>query len=170
VQAIYISGNVRAPFEEYMSAPKQRANMDWSRQRFYPRPDYLSSSRKRLAPQLLYKGAILSAWRKKMAVAVDSSFFTTLPQMEEIDRHSAEIAWLIYGTQYNDKENRYHLRLAKTVYTGFQAALNKIITAEPGDQNEFLQLLQTRLDAQRGSENTSRSFPQISELHEWEED
>ncbi|MBX5458709.1 MAG: hypothetical protein IRZ31_17590, partial [Thermogemmatispora sp.] len=31
VQAVYISGNVRAPFEQYMTAPRQRANMDWSR-------------------------------------------------------------------------------------------------------------------------------------------
>ena len=34
-------------------------NMDWSSQHNYPNPDYLSSSRKRLAPQLIYKGGIL---------------------------------------------------------------------------------------------------------------
>ena len=50
VQAVYISGNVRNPFEQYMQAPANRANMDWTEQPNYPRPDYLSSSRKRLAP------------------------------------------------------------------------------------------------------------------------
>lgn len=65
VQAVYISGNVRNPFEHYMEAPEQRASMDWTAQPNYPRPDFLSSSRKRLAPQLLFKGGILHAWKKK---------------------------------------------------------------------------------------------------------
>ncbi|GIK11191.1 MAG: hypothetical protein BroJett001_32570 [Chloroflexota bacterium] len=30
VQAVYISGNVRNPFEHYMEDPKGRANMDWT--------------------------------------------------------------------------------------------------------------------------------------------
>lgn len=66
VQAVYISGNVREPFECYMKNPKVRAKMDWSTQPNYPRPDYLSSSRKRLAPQLLFKGGILHSWGKKL--------------------------------------------------------------------------------------------------------
>ena len=50
IQAVYISGNVRAPFEHFMKDPRGRASMDWSKEPNYPRPDYLSSSRKRLAP------------------------------------------------------------------------------------------------------------------------
>ena len=60
IQAVYISGNIRSPFEYYMGSPKKRANMDWTEEPNYPRPDYLSSSRKRLAPQLLFKGGILN--------------------------------------------------------------------------------------------------------------
>ena len=69
VQAVYISGNVREPFEYFMKDPKVRASMDWSKEPNYPRPDYLSSSRKRLAPQLLFKGGILHSWQKKVVVA-----------------------------------------------------------------------------------------------------
>ncbi|MBX5457626.1 MAG: hypothetical protein IRZ31_12045, partial [Thermogemmatispora sp.] len=170
VQAVYISGNVRAPFEQYMTAPRQRANMDWSRQRFYPRPDYLSSSRKRLAPQLLYKGAILSAWGKKMAVAVDGNFFATLPPMEATAPEYAEIAWLIYDLQHREQENRYYLTHTRTVYTAFQTALTKIITAEPGYPDDFLQLLQSRLDSKRRNGGQQKSLFEISEPHEWEED
>ena len=65
IQAVYISGNVRDPFEYYMKNPIAHAQMDWSNQPNYPRPDYLSSSRKRLAPQLLFKGGILHSWGKK---------------------------------------------------------------------------------------------------------
>lgn len=60
VQAVYISGNVRNPFEHYMEDPPKRAKMDWSKHPHYPGPDYLSSSRKRLAPQLLFKGGIFN--------------------------------------------------------------------------------------------------------------
>lgn len=74
IQAVYISGNVRDPFEYYMNNPKAHAQMDWSVQPNYPRPDYLSSSRKRLAPQLLFKGGILHSWRKKTVVALNKSF------------------------------------------------------------------------------------------------
>ncbi len=56
VQAVYISGNIRRPFEHYMENPKAHENMNWRGEPYFPRPDYLSSSRKRLAPQLLYKG------------------------------------------------------------------------------------------------------------------
>ena len=77
VQAVYISGNVRRAFERYMEDPISRYNMDWSGERNYPRPDYLSSSRKRLAPQLIYKGGILHSWGKKQAVAIHRGFYNT---------------------------------------------------------------------------------------------
>lgn len=48
IQAVYISGNVRDPFAYFMKDPKARASMDWSKEPNYPRPDYLSSSRKGL--------------------------------------------------------------------------------------------------------------------------
>lgn len=79
-----------------MEDPKTNAAMDWTNQPNYPRPDYLSSSRKRLAPQLLFKGGILHSWRKKMAVALNKSFFDTLPSMNTVAKSDAEIAWLIY--------------------------------------------------------------------------
>ena len=72
VQAVYISGNVRDPFARYMSDCAAHQDMDWRNEPNYPRPDFLSSSRKRLAPQLMFKGGILNAWGKKMAVALDS--------------------------------------------------------------------------------------------------
>jgi len=65
IQSVYISGNVREPFEYYMEEPIARVQMDWSNEPNYPRPDYLSSSRKRLVPQLLFKGGILHSWKKK---------------------------------------------------------------------------------------------------------
>lgn len=146
VQAVYISGNIRKAFEYYMEDPINHAAMDWTRQRFYPHPDYLSSSRKRLAPQLIYKGGILHAWGRKQAVAVDSSFFRSLPAMEEIDKSEAEMVWLVYDLQLDEQQNRYKLVRTKTVYTGFTTALDKITKAESGDVQTFIEHLQERLD------------------------
>ena len=76
VQAVYISDNVREPFEYFMNDPKTNQSMDWSDQPRYPRPDYLSSSRKRLAPQLLFKGGILNAWGKNLRLHCTRHFLT----------------------------------------------------------------------------------------------
>ena len=125
VQAVYISGNIRQPFERYMQDPNKLEAFDWSNQRFYPRPDYLSSSRKRLAPQLIYKGGILQSWGKKQAIALHSDFFETLPSLIEVSPEVADVAWLIYDLILDSGQQRYHLTLSKTVYTLFKPALKK---------------------------------------------
>jgi len=145
VQAVYISGNIRRVFEVYLEDPINRHTMDWRGQRNYPRPDYLSSSRKRLAPQLIYKGGILNAWGKKQAVALNRSFFDSLPELPEVEPKEAEIAWLIYDLVRDDQQ--YQLQRHTTRYTRFEAAMNRIATPRPGNMDTFFAQLQTRLDA-----------------------
>lgn len=148
VQGVYISGNVRDPFEYYMKEPKSRAKMDWSNQPNYPRPDYLSSSRKRLAPQLSFKGGIFHSWRKKSAVALNKSFFETLPRLTKIQKGKADIAWLIYDLKrimVNGQE-KYRLTKIDEVFTEFEPALISITNPIPGKIGDFINLLQERLD------------------------
>lgn len=149
VQAVYISGNVRSAFAYYMEKPQERAAMDWTGRKLYPRPDYLSSSRKRLAPQLLFKGSILRAWGKKQAVVVDAQFFATLPVMDEVAPEVAELAWLVYDLRHDAGSNRYQQTLVRVVYTNFKPALDRLTLAEPGDQGEFVSVLQAKLDEKR---------------------
>jgi len=146
IQAVYISGNIRRPFDYYMEAPESRADMDWTKQTNYPRPDYLSSSRKRLAPQLLYKGSILKAWDKKIAVALDRGFFKTLPTLRETDKQSADVAWLIYDLTLDTTQNRYLLTRQTTVYTTFSESLDQITRPDVGDPEDFLKHLQEKLN------------------------
>lgn len=150
IQAVYISGNVRDPFEYYMKNPKAHAQMDWSTQPNYPRPDYLSSSRKRLAPQLLFKGGILHSWRKKTAVALNKSFFETLPPLKTVSKSKADISWLIYDLQLvkEDEQERFTLTKIDEVFTEFEPALVSITTSLPGNIDEFINLLQEKLDEQ----------------------
>ena len=150
IQAVYISGNVRDPFEYYMKNPKAHAQMDWSTQSNYPRPDYLSSSRKRLAPQLLFKGGILHSWRKRTAVALNKSFFETLPPLKTVSKSKADISWLIYELQLvkEDGQERFTLTKIDEVFTEFEPALAAITTSSSGNIDDFMNLLQEKLDEQ----------------------
>lgn len=152
IQAVYISGNVPDPFEYFMKDPKGCASMDWSIEPNYPRPDYLSSSRKRLAPQLLFKGGILHSWQKKIAVALNKSFFATLPKLKTVPKAKADIAWFIYDLELvkekGRESGRYSLKKVDEVYTEFEPALLSITTASPGKVEDFIKLLQEKLDEQ----------------------
>ena len=145
VQAVYISGNIRNAFEHYMKDPRTHHDMTWEGPN-YPRPDYLSSSRKRLAPQLIYKGGILNKWGKKLAVVVDKNFFSTLPPLPGTSPDKADIAWLIYDLAFEPSQNRYNLTSDQAVYTAFTPALETITTTEAGPVEEFVEHLQQKID------------------------
>jgi hypothetical protein len=159
VQAVYISGNVRHPFARYMESPAKNATMDWTVEENYPRPDYLSSSRKRLAPQLIFKGGIINAWGKKTAVALNKGFFRTLPKLPEVTKAEADIAWLIYDLKQPTKDgSNYEMFLDRTVYTRFEPALNQITKSRPGNVQDFLRLLQTKVDEKLETPPTNRTL------------
>jgi len=149
VQGVYISGNLRNPFQEYMKAPT--ADFEWSGRNF-PHPDYLSSSRKRLIPQMLYKGGIFKAWNKKQCVAMQKSFFDTLPALPQVTKEEADIAWFLYELEYSEQDQRNHLVLVDTIYTEFHAALQQVIYTKPGDMSDFMALLQGKLDERISNE------------------
>ncbi len=146
VQSVYISGNISVPFKHYMESPELHFDMDWRGQANYPRPDYLSSSRKRLAPQLIYKGGILNSWGRKMGVALHRGFYDTLPSLTPVDYTDADIAWFVYDLVHEEATKRYRLATAFTVYTKFEASLLAITRSESGDENRFLRQLQKKLD------------------------
>lgn len=162
IQAVYISGNVREPFEYYMKDPKGRASMEWSKEPNYPRPDYLSSSRKRLAPQLLFKGGILHNWKKKIAVALNKSFFATLPSLKSVPKSDADIAWLIYDLELiregGQEPGRYALKKVDEIFTEFEPALLSITTPLPGKVEDFIKLLQEKLDEQLETPPTNKTI------------
>ena len=161
VQSVYISGNVRRPFEHYIEDPANRIYMDWAKLgKYYPRPDFLSSSRKRLVPQLLYKGGILNAWGKKQAIALQRSFFETLPRLPQVSPEHAEIAWLLYDLKPGALG--YELVLSETVYTEFNPAMSRITVPQVGEIDVFVALLQGKLDQiQPGNEQDTTTLTDI---------
>jgi hypothetical protein len=144
VQGVYISGNLRNPFDSFITNPI--TNFTWPAGLNYPKPDYLSSSRKRLIPQMIYKGGIFQNWNKKQSVALQKSFFDTLPDLPTVSKEKADIAWFLYDLVFNPANQQYNLTLIETVYTEFEPALLKVTTPEPGNIEEFINILQNRLD------------------------
>ncbi len=162
VQAVYISGNLRNPFEGYIKKPSR--NFKWRTGFNYPNPDFLSSSRKRLLPQILYKGGVFKAWGKRQAVALQKSFFDTLPRLPKVSKQKAEIAWFLYDLKLNAKKNRYNLELADVIYTEFTPALRKISTPLPGKKDGFVKFLQEKLDEKL--EATPPDAPALTDILE----
>lgn len=149
IQAVYISGNVRIPFEYYMENYKKNPNINLSCQN-PPHPDYLSSSRKRLAPQLLFKGGIINSWGKKTAVALNKTFYDTLPQLKKVAKSKADIAWLIYDLKSKEENGikKYVLTKTDEIFTEFKSSLMSITTPQPGNISDFINHLQYKLDKQ----------------------
>ncbi|MXW11294.1 MAG: hypothetical protein F4X84_03310 [Synechococcus sp. SB0662_bin_45] len=95
VQAVYFSG---AGMEaEFMALRQDRHD-----QPPYPlhnrRPDWRSSSAKRLMPQLRIKGPTLRRWHSKIAVAVDRPFFASIggPSAQPSqDLDAGDVVWLV---------------------------------------------------------------------------
>ena len=144
VQGVYISGNLRNPFDSYMERPT--STFSWPTGYNSPRPDYLSSSRKRLIPQMLYKGGIFQNWKKKQAVAMQKSFFNTLPNLPAVKKEKADIAWFLYDLVSDPFTKEFNLTLVETVYTEFETALLRVTTPEPGEVSDFINILQSSLD------------------------
>lgn len=146
VQSVYISGNINNAFRYYMENPSEHCKPDaWKGKAYRFAPDYLSSSRKRLAPQLIMKGGILHSWLKKTAIAVDRSFFQTLPSLATVAPQEADIAWLVYDLKLDAERNRYKLASEEIVYSKFEDALQTITTREAGSLDSFVAKLQAKL-------------------------
>jgi hypothetical protein len=159
VQSVYISGNLTGPFSSYLEEPT--ADFSWTQAFKYPKPDYLSSSRKRLVPQIIAKGSILKQWGKKQAVALQTAFYNTLPPLPEVDKANADFAFFLYDLVLLKQEKRLEIKLSRVVYTKFASALEQIAKFEAGSITEFTQLLQKKLDAKRSGASDFNNLENI---------
>lgn len=147
VQSVYISGNLTGPFTSYLENPSP--SFSWTQAFKYPKPDYLSSSRKRLIPQIIAKGSILKQWNKKQAVALQTSFYNTLPSLPEVEKSESDFALFLYDLVPQEDSKTLSLKLQRIVYTKFAIALEQIAKFEAGSVNEFTELLQRKLDSKK---------------------
>lgn len=164
VQSVYISGNIRTPFAYYMQDQVAHARMDWRGQPKYPRPDYLSSSRKRLVPQLITKGGILSSWGKKQAVAVDRTFFERFGRrLTPVAAAQADLVWLIYDL-VRGGDSLFRLTLVQQVYTSYTQALSEITRYGAGPVEEFAAHLQGKLRVKLATGEAPPDAPAVPDV------
>ncbi len=159
VQAVYISGNLTGPFTAYLENPSP--GFTWTQAFKFPKPDYLSSSRKRLIPQIIAKGSILKQWKKKQVVALQTSFYNTLPELPEFDKAESDFAFFLYDLVPVKKSKTLELKLQRVVYTKFAKALEQIAKFEAGSIKEFTKILQKKLDAKRAGKTDPGNLENI---------
>jgi hypothetical protein len=143
IQSVYFSGDKMSieypPFEEvappYAPFPQGRR-----------RPDFRSSSAKRLLPQLQTKIPSLRRWGKKMAVVVDEAFFYEMAEMKEVDHISnCDIVWIVVG--YEREGQSLQLRRKRVCLTTLEDAVLGLTAGKPVAQEEFEDRIAAKLKA-----------------------
>lgn len=140
IQAVYFSGSG-------MDSEFVRLSQDVQSQPPFPdqvrRPDWRSSSAKRLMPQLQVKVPTLRRWGRKLAVAVDRAFFDALggPSANPVhDLDEGEVLWLVPTIDADGRLTRGHWEMLS-----LDESSRKLLAAETVRRIDFEQALQSRL-------------------------
>ena len=83
---------------------------------------------------------------RRNRLVLQKSFFETLPEMPRVNRDEANLAWFLYGLKLDRNKNKYQLVNEEIVYTKFEPALKRIVDPEPGKIDNFIDVLQQKLD------------------------
>ena len=106
------------------------------------RPDWRSSSAKRLMPQLQVKGPTLRRWGSKIAVAVDAPFFDALGGPSKAPSHdlnSGDVVWLVPELE-DGKLVRGHWEVLT-----LEDSADKLLAADAVARTDFEQALREKL-------------------------
>lgn len=132
IQAVYFSGKkMSLEFDAITAADGAGVFPVISR-----RPDYRSSSAKRLLPQLQTKVPTLSRWAKKMTIVVDRGFFDSLGQMKTVsDLSHADLAWFV--VDFDASAGDGVLKPASYHFTTLEQASYGLVAGSALTQDEF---------------------------------
>lgn len=143
VQAVYFSGHgMRSEFERLRDRMGEARFPDAVR-----RPDWRSSSAKRLMPQLQIKVPTLRRWQAKMAVVVDLPFFTSVGGASaeaSCDLGDGDVIWMVVGVQ-RDAAGRHQLMRHHWEVETLEASCDRLLAARTVPQQTFLDLLREKL-------------------------
>lgn len=111
------------------------------------RPDWRSSSAKRLMPQLQIKVPTLRRWQAKMAVVVDRPFFNSIggaSTSPSRDLGDGDIIWMVVDMDCSDPMACRLVRGHWEVMT-LEASSDRLLAAETVPQQTFLEVLRQKL-------------------------
>lgn len=142
IQAVYFSGQgMQSEFARLRERRGQAAFPNAVR-----RPDWRSSSAKRLMPQLQIKVPTLRRWQAKMAVVVDRPFFESVGGTSTEASHDlgdGDIIWMVVGMEGGG--NGYRLTRHHWEVQTLEASNERLLAAETIPQQEFLEALRGKL-------------------------
>lgn len=137
VQAVYFSGNKMAlEFDRIASADAVPFPAG------HRRPDWRSSSAKRLMPQLQVKVPTLRRWGAKIAVAVDLPFYEAIggpSSSPSRDLDAGDVIWLV-SEAHDGRLDRRHWEVLT-----LEATCDKLLAAAPVTRSAFEQTLRAKL-------------------------
>jgi hypothetical protein len=141
-QAVYFSGDkMEADFEGMRAWAGPGIPFPAGRRR----PDFRSSGPKRLMPQLQTKVPTISRWGKKMAVVVDSEFWSGLSGMREVeDLSNSEIIWFVVGYSQSSA-GRFSLQRDSVHFTTLDYAVERLTGGVPMPLERFETEIRARL-------------------------
>ena len=141
VQAVYFSGAGMVPeFERIANDTQKRPPAPVGKRR----PDWRSSSAKRLMPQLEVKVPTLRRWGKKLAVAVDMPFFNAIGGISDQPSHDlneGDIIWLVPRLDRHQRLVRHHWEVLS-----LEDSSLKLLAAEPVRREDFENDLRRKLE------------------------
>ncbi len=140
IQAVYFSGKGMTPDFQLLADDNGRLPPGPTVRR---RPDWRSSSAKRLMPQLLVKIPTLRQWGKKMAVAVDTAFFEAIggnTSQPSHDLNEGDIVWLTL-----DISDDYRIQPRHWEVLPLEASANKLLAADAVKREDFESALRKKL-------------------------
>ncbi len=140
IQAVYFSGvGMTDDFRRLLDDVERFPPMPTS----VRRPDWRSSSAKRLMPQLEVKAPTLRRWGTKLAVAVDVPFFDAVGGPSEPVSHDineGDIIWLVL--QVSDE---YKLETMHWEVLSLEDSSEKLLAAKTVRRKEFEEALRSKL-------------------------
>ena len=145
IQAVYFSGTG-------MGSEFERLKTDDRNPPPFPnairRPDWRSSSAKRLMPQLQVKVPTLRRWGSKMAVAVDRPFFDAVGGVSSDysrDLSDGDVIWLVPELKRRD-DGSWQLTPGHWEVLTLEATVDKLLAAETVRRGKFEQDLRMKLE------------------------
>ena len=145
IQAVYFSGQGMSSQFEILAADESTVPPYPNHTR---RPDWRSSSAKRLMPQLQVKVPTVRRWNSKIAVAVDSPFFESIGGPTPIpsqDINDGDIIWLVPELSWDDNESRFQLKRGHWEVLTLEDTNSKLLAARTIARDSFEDALRDRL-------------------------
>ena len=145
IQAVYFSGKgMQSEFEGQLRDRQERPPFPNA----VRRPDWRSSSAKRLMPQLQIKVPTLRRWASKIAVAVDRPFFDAVGGPSPDFSHNltdGDIIWLVPELS-PDETDGYRLSRGHWEVLTLEDSIIKLLAAETVQHATFVETLRRKLE------------------------